>query len=402
MMMHYGSYPFPPDNSIQMTINVFLIGLGMLSTKIWWLLWRKPSLRNGSPVTRKRRPVDDVRMLFQSVAESPESELDGLPSRQEDDDEDLLDVLVTIMQKRPGRAKYTRADMVPVAEQLPSSCSRRLHGKIHLNELRALLALAMDLCGALIDPSPGKMPRALQSLIRSFAPSSCDSEAIGWEPFHTTIIQSFPNLLNTLLAFFQHTFQPSTHGWPEPALLPKPCRLPQILSASNILSAERLCQLMLVLPGALTLHFNAITLQAGPDGNGANVSALLHTAGRLFLVKAWSVPNTGYAPGEEEEEGIVAVFTGAPADRYDCHFFAPGSWRNGSVVPGLAPRHEVYYAEGAEDEGGGFVVEGGAGSLELRALGVEMVFRDGMRLLEMKTGSGLWRGRVEVLEVWSM
>ncbi|KAF2680444.1 hypothetical protein K458DRAFT_311662 [Lentithecium fluviatile CBS 122367] len=398
MMMYYGSYPFPPDSKAQMTSDVFLIGIAMLSRKRWWLLWKRYPVRNGLPVTRERGPMDEVRILFQSMAKLPGTEMQVLTSRQVEDNEDLLDVLVAIMQKRPDRATFTRRDLLPIAEALPSSSSRRLHRKIDLDDLRALLTLVMDLYGIFLDHSPKITSRILESLSRSFSNFPSDSEDIEWGKFNTANIQSFPNLLSTLLGFFENTFQISNHCWPEPTLLPTNCRIQQVISYSEILSAERFFQLIFVLPGALALHFSVITFQGRPDGNNARLPALLDTAGSLFLIKALN--DSRSTP--EEREVILAVFTGAPPEKYVDHFFMPGSWQNGSIVLSLAPSHIVYYAKREENEVGELTVDMDPGTLLLCAPGVEIQFHDEMRLLKMDTESSSFECKVEMLEVWSM
>ena len=174
-----------------MTSEIFVIGIAMLSRKRWWLLWKSARKRNGLPITRERANIDEVRILFQSMATLLEPDALVTIDRQEDDDEDLLDILFAIMQKRSLKSCYTRRDVLPGAKALPSSLSRRLYGWIALDDMSALLALSMDLHGRLLDISSKKTSCVLQGLLGSFSGFSCGNKHIFWEDFADTIYQSF-------------------------------------------------------------------------------------------------------------------------------------------------------------------------------------------------------------------
>ena len=178
-----------------MTCEVFLLGIAMLSRTNWSIFWKVHGSVNGEPVTRERKPVDDIRVLFQSMAIGASNDVQNPGKCGADDDEDLLDVLVASMGRRATRENtmvtYMRQDFLGVAAALPSSFSRSIHKVVKLEELRLLLELVVVLSTRFMDESGGSTPGALECLMESFSRHTYDHKDIGWEPFRAVVLHSF-------------------------------------------------------------------------------------------------------------------------------------------------------------------------------------------------------------------
>lgn len=181
MMLHYGSYPFSVDLGKRMTCGTFLRGIYMMSRCPSSVLWRDYGLIGGVPRTRQRGPVDDVRLLFRSMA----GRIGGIDSqRTEEDDEDLLDVLFFVMhrvqEERSLKYSSRRETVKMAASALPSSYSRNLRGKVEPEDLRNMFKLVVALlnCRLLgMTTPPGQS--VIDRMMSAFSPAS--SEHLGTE-----------------------------------------------------------------------------------------------------------------------------------------------------------------------------------------------------------------------------
>lgn len=149
IIIYYGSFPFHPKTQVRMSCEVFLRGTQLLSEQGQALLLRRSyeyEFREDL-VSRHRLCSDDIRVFFRSMAiprPRDASEID-IQERNEDDDRDLLDVMISIMKKKKTETEsiwgYSRNELLAVAHTLPSSSSQATEGFIRHEEICALLDL---------------------------------------------------------------------------------------------------------------------------------------------------------------------------------------------------------------------------------------------------------------------
>jgi hypothetical protein len=102
-------------------------------------------------VTRPRLCSDDLRLFFRSMAisQSENTSEGDTQQRNEDDDRDLLDVMISIMARKmietQSKWGYTREELLAIAHTLPSSFSQATDGYIRHEEICALLNLLVVL-----------------------------------------------------------------------------------------------------------------------------------------------------------------------------------------------------------------------------------------------------------------
>jgi hypothetical protein len=148
-IIYYGSFPFHPKTQVKMSCEVFLRGTQMLSEQGQALLLRRSYKYEFQEelVTRPRLCIDDIRVFFRSMAipQSEDTSEINTQQRNEDDDRDLLDVMISIMVRKKINTQskwgYTREEMLAVAHTLPSSSSQTTEGSIRHEEICALLNL---------------------------------------------------------------------------------------------------------------------------------------------------------------------------------------------------------------------------------------------------------------------
>jgi len=196
ILVHYGSFPFPVDEDKRMTSGTFLRGIYMLSKNNHRVLSHEVSRwQGGEPVTRERGPVDDVRILFRSMATGNSRTFRNPGLRSEDDDEDLIDVLFRlgekIRQRRPPKYGFMRKDVVPAASRLPSSYSRNLEGSVSVHDLENLFDLIVSLFNRLFGTAGRPLNQAVVGcIIKGFRRSSGDMASVDWPAFRDTVLSS--------------------------------------------------------------------------------------------------------------------------------------------------------------------------------------------------------------------
>jgi hypothetical protein len=180
-----------------LTYGTFIRGINKISGMKSNLHWRDGLYPGSQPRTRYRKPVDSVRLLFQSMAWKSEQYMETTDhQRSEEDDEDLLDVLYMIMaritRKRNPKLRIRRSYVVEAAAELPSSCSRDLRGKVRLGDTRCVFELVtMLLKTRLLGTAMAFSSTAIDCMMSSFSSKSHQEEGIGWEDFRNVILGSF-------------------------------------------------------------------------------------------------------------------------------------------------------------------------------------------------------------------
>lgn len=177
-----------------MTCGTFLRDIYMLSRMKNSVLGR--TLGSIKPRTRSRKPVDDVRLLFQSMADRPVRGITQFEQRSEDDNEDLLDVLFTnmdkIQRKRNLKVRITRASVQPAASALLSSCLRDLQGTVKLGDKQCLFELVVAFLGTrFLGVTMPLDSIALDHMMSSFSSELHQAKGIGREDFRNVILGSF-------------------------------------------------------------------------------------------------------------------------------------------------------------------------------------------------------------------
>lgn len=194
MMLHYGYFPFAANEGKRMSCDVFLIGIALLSRMRHGILWKDHGFCGQEPVTRERRPVDDIRLLFQSMASGNLHHLRNVDQSSADDDEDLLDVLVAIVgttfQFRSSKWSYMRRNLLHIAAALPSSYSRDLQVSISLQDLNSLAELVVALGTRFVGAMLPSDPAVANCLTKGFCRQlNCDGD-VDWETFRNTVLGS--------------------------------------------------------------------------------------------------------------------------------------------------------------------------------------------------------------------
>jgi hypothetical protein len=179
-----------------MTYGTFIRGINKLSDMKHNLRWRDGPYPGAVPRTRYSKPVDSVRLLFQSMAGKSEQYMETTQPRSEEDDEDLLDVLYMIMaritRKRNPKLRIRRSYVVGAAAALPSSCSRDLQGLVELGDIQCLFELVVSLLKS--RPLGTTMPlesTTIDCIMSNFSHRSHQEDGIGWEDFRNVILGSF-------------------------------------------------------------------------------------------------------------------------------------------------------------------------------------------------------------------
>jgi hypothetical protein len=196
MMIHYGSFPFPPERAQRMTCGTLLRGIYMMSRMKNRIIWRDYGILREEPPTRKRTRIDDVRLLFQSMASNTSSNATHPTQRSEDDDEDLNDVLFIVMEvirkRRFPRIAFRRHEVLPAAALLPSSLSRSLDGKVSVQDLLVLFELVVGLLKTRIMGTMSvSSSAATECIIGGFFHQPQDASGITWDNFRDVILESF-------------------------------------------------------------------------------------------------------------------------------------------------------------------------------------------------------------------
>ncbi|KAH4236902.1 hypothetical protein HBH69_094720 [Parastagonospora nodorum] len=398
MMLHYGSFPFPVEEGKRMTCDIFLRSIYMMSRTALSVLWRDYGSIGGVPQTRQRRPVDDVRLLFQSMASEKDEEDDA--ARTEDDDEDLLDVLFFVMhrvqEERSPKCSSKRESVKKAASALPSSCSRNLGGTVERGDLRSMLELIIVLLnsrvlGTMAPPNKN----VIGCMMNAFMPASSEHLGSEWETFRNVVLGSCPNLIAILSAFIERSFQITNFFWLQAETLPKSLNeFRGIVSQSNIISADQLSQLLLVIPVGLVLHFNNITYRGEFVAEHASqIASHLQTPGRLLIGRCLDGASA-------HDPQIICAYTGFP-DMYDGYLSSTVAPRSGSMVFSLTPTHEMYAAEKQEIQLNiGVKADPNEVSQDEQA-GI-MEIPDGKCLLEVEIGSLSLERLIGAFELWTM
>lgn len=192
MMLHYGSFPFPPKEGDQLVLETFCLGIVMMSRIGLWPLLRLRSRREGGSWIRKRQPIDHVRLCFQSLQNQSEvASHEAASIRSAKDDEDLVDAIMAIEKTRHVKFSWSRGTITDVASGLPSSCSRNLQGTVSINDVRVLIELVVALSRTFTDVEwDSSHTDAVESLMQSFSIHTNSSTEITWETFNSTLIGS--------------------------------------------------------------------------------------------------------------------------------------------------------------------------------------------------------------------
>jgi hypothetical protein len=179
-----------------MTHGTFIRGINKISGMKHNLRWRDRVLPGEVLRYRPRSPVDDVRLLFQSMATTTEQCVGtSYHQRSEEDDEDLLDVLYRIMaritRKRNPKLRIRRSYVVDAAAALPSSCSRDLQGSVEFEDIRQLFELAVKLPKTrLLGKNMPLASTTIDCMMSNFSTKSHQEEGIGWEDFRNVLFGS--------------------------------------------------------------------------------------------------------------------------------------------------------------------------------------------------------------------
>jgi hypothetical protein len=202
MVINYGSFPFPPEQAQRLTCAIFLRGIYMMSRMKQRLFWRDTGTLGGEPCTRKRQPSDDVRLFFQSMADNQSRNMPPPTDRSKVDDEDLIDVLFTLLdgirERRNPKLATRRRDVLSTAATLPSSLSRNLEGTINEADLRSLLQLVVRLLNTkLLGTIPLSELIIAKCITEGFFLGSPRSEGIRWHTFHNTVLKSLVGHIST-------------------------------------------------------------------------------------------------------------------------------------------------------------------------------------------------------------
>jgi 3'-phosphoadenosine 5'-phosphosulfate sulfotransferase (PAPS reductase)/FAD synthetase len=203
MVISYGSFPFPPGQGQRLTCAIFLRGIYMMSRMKQRLFWRDTGTLGGEPCTRKRQPSDDVRLHFQSMANNELRNMPPPTQRSEVDDEDLIDVLFTILdgirERRNPKLATRRRDVLSAAATLPSSLSRNLEGTINEADLRLLLQLIVRLLNTrCLNTMPLSALDTTECITESFFRGLPRSEGVRWDTFRDTVLESLVSQITQL------------------------------------------------------------------------------------------------------------------------------------------------------------------------------------------------------------
>jgi 3'-phosphoadenosine 5'-phosphosulfate sulfotransferase (PAPS reductase)/FAD synthetase len=203
MVINYGSFPFPPGQAQQLTCAIFLRGIYMMSRMKQRLFWRDNGTLGGEPCTRKRQPSDDVRLLFQSMADNESRTMLPPTQRSDVDDEDLIDVLFTlwdgIRERRNPKLATRRRDVLSAAATLPSSLSRNLEGTLNEADLGFLLQLIVKLLNTrFLNTMPLSPSDTTGCITEGFSRGLPRWEGVRWDAFHDTVLESLVRQITQL------------------------------------------------------------------------------------------------------------------------------------------------------------------------------------------------------------
>jgi hypothetical protein len=167
-----------------------------------------------------------------------------------------------------------------------------------------------------------------------------------------------------------------------------------IVSQSNIISADQLSQLLLVIPVGLVLHFNNIIYRGETVAEHASqIASHLQTPGRLLIGRCLDGASA-------HDPQIICAYTGFP-DTYDGYLSSPVAPRSGSMVFSLAPTHEMYAAQKQEIQFN-IGVKADPNEVSQDAQAGIMEIPDGKCLLEVEIGSLSLERLIGAFELWTM
>lgn len=198
-MLHYGAFPFPTQKGDRLTQGTFLRGIYMISRMKNRVLWKDYGYVGGERPTRLRLPVDDVRLLFQSLASKSALPTQHKIERNNEDDEDLLDVLFVAIRRvgsqRNPKWGFKRRSVIRAAARLPSSRSRDMQGTISYEDLRCLLELVVAMSSTrIIGLMPPPPATVIDHMLASFFPND-QKISVNWAVFSDVVLGTFVSRL---------------------------------------------------------------------------------------------------------------------------------------------------------------------------------------------------------------